>query len=57
MAKEKAPAGAVKARVLRECDYGKCDEVVTLDGELVASLHGVLDAEPAAVEYAESLAK
>ena len=51
----KAPKGEVKARVLRDCVYGKCDEVVTLDAELVASLNGVLDADPAAVEYAESL--
>ncbi len=53
----KAPEGDVKARVLRDCVYGKCDDVVSLDAELVASLHGVLDANPAAVEYAESLAQ
>lgn len=54
---QKAPEGEVKARVLRDCVYGKCDDVVTLDTELVASLYGVLDADPAAVAYAESLAK
>lgn len=49
-------SGTVKARVLRECSFGKCDDVVMLDADLVASLHGTVDAEPAAVEYAESLA-
>lgn len=53
----KEAAGEVKARVLVDCVYGKCDDVVTLDAELVASLHNVLDADPAAVAYAESLAK
>lgn len=57
MAKEQKPAGEVKARVLRDCVYGKCDDVVTLDADLVASLHNVLDADPAAVAYAESLAQ
>lgn len=58
MAKEqKAPAGEVKARVLRDCVYGKCDDVVTLDAALAESLAGVVDADPAAVAYAESLAK
>lgn len=58
MAKEqKTQSGEVKARVLRDCVYGKCDDVVTLDAELVASLDNVLDPDPAAVAYAESLAK
>lgn len=58
MAKEqKAPEGKVKARVLVDCVYGVCDDVVEVDAALVAGLAGVLDADPAAVEYAESLAK
>lgn len=57
MAKEQKPAGEVKARILRDCVYGKCDEVVTLEAALIESLAGVLDADPAAVAYAESLAK
>ena len=54
---QKAPEGEVKVRVLRDCVYGKCDDVATMDAALAASLDGVVDAEPAAVEYAESLAK
>jgi hypothetical protein len=45
----------VKARVLRDCVYGKCDDVVSIDASLVESLAGVLDADPDAVAYAESL--
>lgn len=56
VAKPPKQASMVKARVLRECSFGKCDDVVTLDADLVASLHGTVDAEPAAVEYAEALA-
>lgn len=47
----------VKARVLRDCVYGKCDDVVTVGTALLESLAGVVDADPAAVAYAESLAK
>ena len=51
----KAPEGEVKARVLRDCVYGKCDDVVLMDATLAASLEGVVDAHPDAVAYAESL--
>lgn len=54
---ENAPKGDVKVRVLRDCVYGLCDEVATMDAALAASLEGVVDADPAAVAYAESLAK
>jgi hypothetical protein len=47
----------VKVRVLRDGSYGKCNDVVTMDAELAASLAGEVDADPAAVEYAESLAQ
>lgn len=58
MAKEKnSPSGDVKARILRDCQYGKCDDVVLMDAALAASLVGVVDADPDAVAYAESLAK
>jgi hypothetical protein len=58
MAKEqKAPEGKVKARVLVDCAYGRCDDVVEIDAASVEGLSGVVDAEPAAVAYAESLAK
>ncbi len=50
-------SGDVKVRILRECVYGMCDAVVLMDAALAASLGGVVDADPAAVEYAESLAK
>ena len=53
----KEPEGKVKVRVLRACQYGKCDDVVMIDGALAASLEGVVDAHPDAVAYAESLAK
>lgn len=53
----KAPEGEVKVRVLRDCDHGKCDDVVLLDATLAATLVGTVDPDPAAVEYAESLAK
>lgn len=58
MAKEKnSPGGEVKVRILRDCQYGKCDEVALMDAALAASLDGVVDTDPAAVAYAESLAK
>jgi len=64
MAKKETPTdavdaskGAVKARVLVDCDLGRCDDVVEIDAALVASLGGVVDTDPAAVAYAESLRK
>jgi hypothetical protein len=52
-----APAVPVKARVLTYCAYGKPDDVIKLDPALLDSLTGVVDATPAAVAYAESLAQ
>lgn len=52
---QKAPEGEVKVRVLRDCQYGRCDDVVLMDAALAASLEGVVDAHPDAVAYAESL--
>lgn len=54
---QKEPSGDVKVRVLRDCVYGHCDQVVSMDAALADSLAGIVDANPAAVEYAESLAK
>lgn len=45
----------VKVRVLCDCVYGKCGDVALIDADQVASLTGVVDADPAAVAYAESL--
>ena len=52
-----APEGEVKARLLVDCDLGKCNDVVTIDAAQIEALAGVADADPAAVEYAESTAK
>jgi len=50
-----AEAKKVKARVLIDCDLGKCNDVVEVDQADVKGLEGVVDAAPAAVKYAESL--
>ena len=53
----KKQAQATKVRVLVEGHYGKPDDVIELDGAAlaVAVASGQVDAEPAAVAYAESL--
>jgi hypothetical protein len=54
-----APASSaqiVKARVLVGCVYGHCDDVVEIEAKLIEQLAGVVDTDPAAVAYAESLA-
>ena len=51
----KALEGAVKVRVLVACALGHCDDVVEVDVDDLPGLAGVVDADPAAVEYAESL--
>lgn len=48
-------AALVKARVLAHCEHGKPDDVIELAPELAKSLEGVVDTDPAAVKYAESL--
>lgn len=53
---QKPTEGATKARVLVECEYGKPNDVVEIDGSMVDSLVGVVDTDPEAVAYAESLA-
>ena len=54
--KDTADSSTVRVRVLLNCPYGKCNDVLELDADLVASLAGVVDADPASVAYAESLA-
>jgi hypothetical protein len=51
------PEGEVKARLLVDCDLGKCNDVVLVDAAHLEALAGVVDADPAAVDYAESTAK
>jgi len=51
-----AEAKKVKARVLIDCVHGKCNDVVEIDAAQVKSLEGVVDADPAAIEYAQSTA-
>lgn len=56
-AKQQAQSEAVKARVLVTCAHGKPNDVVTVTPEEAEAgqLAGELDANPAAVAYAESL--
>lgn len=49
-------AKLIKARVLLDCAHGKCDDVIEIDAAHAKSLADVLDTDPAAVAYAESLA-
>lgn len=53
-----APAGEpVKVRILVDCCLGKCNDVVEVDGAQLAGLDGIVDADPEAVAYAQSLQK
>ncbi|NRR28885.1 hypothetical protein HSX11_01685 [Oxalobacteraceae bacterium] len=45
----------VRARVLVDCDYGRCNDVIEIDADLVEALGTVVDAAPEAVAYADSL--
>lgn len=49
--------GVAKVRVLADCIFGKCDDVVELAADQLALAVeiGVVDPDPAAVAYAESL--
>lgn len=49
--------GEIKVRVLVNCDLGKCNDVVLIDAALAETMADVVDADPAAVAYAESLTK
>jgi hypothetical protein len=40
-----------------DCEHGQANDVINIDAELVESLAGVVDADPVAVAYAESLTR
>lgn len=52
-----AEAQKVKARVLLDGAYGKCNDVIEIDPKQAKSLAGVVDTDPEAVAYAQSLPK
>lgn len=45
----------VLARVLAHCYLGEPDDIVEIDTELAPSVSDLVDTDPAAVEYAQSL--
>lgn len=51
----KTTQAKVKARVLVKCEHGNPDEIVELDAAEAKALAGIVDTDPAAVAYAESL--
>lgn len=50
-------SATVRGRVLLECAYGKPNDVVDVAVDLISSLVGVIDTDPDAVAYADSLKK
>lgn len=50
-----ADAKKMKARVLVNGAHGNVDDVIEIDEKQAKALAGVVDTDPAAVEYAESL--
>jgi len=51
-----AEAKKIKARVLTACELGQPNDVVEIDAAEAKSLGDVVDTDPKAVAYAESLA-
>lgn len=49
--------GEIKVRLLVDSDLGKCNDVVLIDARLAETMVGMVDTDPAAVEYAETIAK
>jgi hypothetical protein len=47
----------IKARVLVDCEFGAPNDVVEIDVDMTEALATVVDTDPAAVEYAESLSR
>jgi hypothetical protein len=45
----------IRARVLTFCNLGAPDDIVEVDARQAADLAGVVDTDPTAVAYAESL--
>ena len=56
-APQTAAAEVIKARVLVACEYGVPNDIVELSPTLVQGMGGIVDADPAAVVYAESTQK
>lgn len=50
-----AEAKKVKVRILARCAHGEPDDVVELSAAEAKALDGVVDTDPSAVAYAESL--
>lgn len=55
----KKPGKTVKARVLKSCAYGECNDLAEVDADDVkaAEATGLIDTSKAAVAYATKLAK
>ena len=47
----------IKARVLVDCEFGAPNDVVEIDVDMTEALATVVDTDPAAVAYAESLGR
>ena len=56
-AAQTAAVEVIKARVLVACEYGVPNDIVELSATLVQGMGGIVDADPAAVAYAESAQK
>ena len=54
---EQTAGSIVKARVLVSCAYGEPNDIIELEEQLAATLGAVIDTDPAAVAYAESIQK
>lgn len=50
-----AQPNTLLARVLAHCHLGEPDDVVEIDAELAPTVSDLVDTNPAAVEYAQSL--
>lgn len=59
MSKKQAAAEQVEAVLLRDSDLGSVGDLISIDKANVGvyTLHGMIDAHPAAVDYAKSQQK
>ena len=57
MARTKKEESTVKARILVDSVYGKCNTIVEVQSDDVGFEQGLLDSDKNAVEYIESLTK
>jgi hypothetical protein len=55
--KKTAVDGGVEVRLLQDCEYGKCNDVVTIPADElnVGLFHGNVDPDATAVAYAKTL--